>query len=131
MSAWNRVNRQAGLAVPISFAGILLSLLAILLPSVPCGDTASTWLFLAAWVALPVFYSSFLVSAASLVVDRFPAAVGLALGVNLVLGIGGWLVSVVASGGVAPVAARAAVWIPFWLFGVLLEAGRLQDVCPD
>ncbi len=131
MSAWNRLNWKVGLVVPISFAGTLLSLGAILIPSVPCGDTSGTWLFLAAWVALPVFYSSFLISAARLAFDRFLAAAGLALGVNLMLGVAGWLVSVVVSGGAAPVAARAAVWIPFWIFGVLLEGGRLQDVCPD
>ncbi len=129
MSAWNRVNRKVRLAVPISFAGTLLSLVIILSPSFPCGDAAGTWLFVAAWVALPVFYSSFLVSAARLVFDRFPTAAGVALGVNLVLGVAGWLISLVASGGES-VAARAAGWIPFWLFGLLIEV-RLQDVCPD
>lgn len=129
MSAWNRVNRKARLAVPISFAGTLLSLAAILSPSLPCSDTAGTWLFGAAWVALPVFYSSFLVSAARLVFDRFLAAAGAALGVNLLLGVAGWLISVVASGGES-VVARAAAWIPFWLLGLLIEV-RLQDVCPD
>lgn len=75
--------------------------------------------------------SSLLISAAKLVFDRLLVAFGVALGVNLVLGVAGWLVSVVVSGGAAPVAAKAAAWIPFWIFGVLLEGGRLQDVCPD